>query len=371
MLSLTPCVLASERDYNIIVRIVTEGYVWVECAGQTFESARHGILLHDQKIHKITLPMSVLDSSQSYKVCVRLNASEETEKTEYSFKPVPLHGRVRFMYISDTHGMVDEPLKAAQTTDGYDAVLCSGDFCNEYESEEEISATFELLASMTGGCIPVVFARGNHDYRGSRATFFADLISNSIGNTYYTFRLGSVWGIVLDCGEDKTDNECSHAVNCHKLRCDQVEFMNALINGADSDYCDRDVRVRLALCHEPVSTSLVREIREIYDIETELYSQWTELLNRLGIDLLISGHRHKISAVYPGSEKARYGVNYLTVVGADFTRPGKLTPNAERSYRCTCIEIDNEIRITTADSYGAVTELAVLPVKSEQQRNTQ
>lgn len=47
------------------------------------------------------------------------------------------------------------------------------------------------------------------------------------GNTFYDFTLGDIAGIVLDCGEDKTDDhaEYGHTVACHGFRLRETRWL--------------------------------------------------------------------------------------------------------------------------------------------------
>ena len=51
------------------------------------------------------------------------------------------------------------------------------------------------------------------------------------GNTYYTFRIGSVWGMFLDCGEDKLDSheEYGGTVCFHRFRERETAFIKDVI----------------------------------------------------------------------------------------------------------------------------------------------
>ncbi|MBO5269618.1 MAG: serine/threonine protein phosphatase, partial [Clostridia bacterium] len=77
-----------------------------------------------------------------------------------------------------------------------------------------------IAAGVTKGRIPVVFARGNHDTRGKYAERLANHTPTDNGRSYYSVRLGKLWMLVLDCGEDKNDDhaEYGHTMCCHAFR---------------------------------------------------------------------------------------------------------------------------------------------------------
>ena len=105
-------------------------------------------------------------------------------------------------------------------------MVLNGDIQDDSSKLENFNTIFEIAARLTNGEKPVVFSRGNHDMRGACAELFPDYTPTDNGNTYYTFRLGSIWGMVLDSGEDKDDSykEYGHLVCCHGFRERQIEF---------------------------------------------------------------------------------------------------------------------------------------------------
>lgn len=77
---------------------------------------------------------------------------------------------------------------------------------------------------------PAVFAVG----RAYGAFDF--LILN--GDSYYTFRLGKIWGMALDCGEDKMDKdpEYGSTICCHAFRQQETAFIRQVIADARTAY---------------------------------------------------------------------------------------------------------------------------------------
>lgn len=50
------------------------------------------------------------------------------------------------------------------------------------------------------------FSRGNHDMRGKLSEKMQTYTLTDNGNSYYSFQIGALWEMVLDCGEDKADS---------------------------------------------------------------------------------------------------------------------------------------------------------------------
>ena len=112
------------------------------------------------------------------------------------------------------------------------------------------------------------------------------------GATYYTFRAGCLWGVVLDCGEDKPDTNIEYGGVADFLgfREAQTDYLRGLIQHADTTYNAAGITRRIALCH----INFTRTDRPFNDHNPALYEKWIGCLNEIGIDMLICGHEHRV-----------------------------------------------------------------------------
>lgn len=152
--------------------------------------------------------------------------------------------------LAETHSRVDDPCRAAKYFgDKLDMLILNGDIPAESKTPEDIRAIYDITSELTHGEIPLVFARGNHDYRGRLATDLPDYIGTRDGETYFTFRIGSLWGVALDCGEDKMDSDVEYGglVDCHDMREKETKFLKRVIEHADQEYLAEGVTHRIAL----------------------------------------------------------------------------------------------------------------------------
>ena len=101
--------------------------------------------------------------------------------------------------------------------------------------------------------------------RGNSAELLADHTPTDHGLPYFTFRVGPVWGIVLDAAEDKPDDfpEYGHTICAEVFRREEDAWLDRVI--ASHDW--RGARLRLVIAHKPIA----HEIRPPFDIEKELY----------------------------------------------------------------------------------------------------
>lgn len=244
MLTTSPAVFAVNREYQIMFYTDAPAFVSVKIANREFFDESNGIMRSLRNIHRVTVPMKLLDEACAYTVCEEplierkpyFTETKEIAETEYSFKPVPKKN-ARAYHIADAHNYIDSPVAASRVFGDVDFLIFNGDILNDSGDMNNFFNIYEIASKITGGSRPVVFSRGNHDLRGIYAETFADYTPSHNGNTYYTFRLGSIWGIVLDCGEDKDDShpEYGHSVRCHPFRMRETEFIKKTTANAETD----------------------------------------------------------------------------------------------------------------------------------------
>ena len=363
-----PCVFAVGNEYQIAFNTTEFGIAWIECGGNTYKSSAGGLMISETLIHKISVPMDVLDSAKAYRVCMRPLPERrpyfpelgELETHDFAFRPVDAARPVRMYMLADTHSRVEEPLRALRQYGEIDMLVMNGDVPAESKTPEDIRAIFELTGEAAKGEIPVVFARGNHDYRGRLATELPKYIGTDNGNTYFTFRIGGIWGIVLDCGEDKLDihPEYGGMVDCHALRLAETEFIKSVIKNSENEYLAPGVATRLAITHLPFPTRLVERNGETFDIEQEIFAEWTALLNEIGPDMMLCGHEHRMHIFAKGHEDLRFGAEFPVVVGsAVFVGKNRCNyPEFENAtFICTGFTVDgSSIAVHATDDAGHI-----------------
>lgn len=321
-----PCVFAVGNEYQIAFNTREYGVAWVEVDGRAYRDSRNGLMRSETLIHKVALPMAVLDAARRYRVCFRALPVRrpyfpelgELQTRDYAFRPVDESRPFRAFMLADTHSRVDAPCSAAEAFGAVKLLILNGDIPAESKQIEDIRAIYDITSHLTHGEIPVVFARGNHDYRGRLATELPEYIGTRQGETWFTFRMGGLWGIVLDCGEDKrdTDPEYGGLVDCHGMRLQETAFLKDVLRRADEEFRAPGVCKRVAICHMPFPTKQVTMNDEKFTIETELYSEWTQLLNGMDLDMMLCGHMHWPDLVEPGSENMRLSANFPIVIGS-------------------------------------------------------
>ena len=322
MLKTAPAVFAVGNCYQIMVEVKSQALMSVRIGDAIYYDETNGIMNSLSPLHRVTVPMEALNEKKEYTVCIRpiverlpyfTQTKPELEYT-YTFRPVPQQD-IRIYHISDAHNRIAEPVAAAMAFGEIDLLILNGDVIDHSGDPEKFANIYEICSELTGGSIPVVFSRGNHDMRGNYAEKFADYTPNCSGNTYYTFRIGSLWGIVLDCGEDKEDGheEYGYTVACHVFRQRQTDFIRSIITNAENEYAHKDVKTKLVIAHNPIS----RLNKAPFNIEADIYSQWSKLLKEhIKPNLMICGHMHKTNIFPVGGEIDHLGQPCTIVIAA-------------------------------------------------------
>jgi len=354
-----PTVFAVGQMYQIFIPFNCEVIVRIRVGEREFCDESNGILRSGNPIHQIEVPMELLDAAKAYTVSYRVMlerkpyfpVSEEPVEMIFAFKPVT-GDTIRIYHIADTHNMPELPQRAgAWFGDELDLLILNGDIPDFLDKVENFNTTFEIAAAVTGGHIPVVFARGNHDARGLLAERFADYTPTCGGHTYYTFRLGSLWGMVLDCGEDKDDThpEYGGTVCFHDFRLRQTDFIRRTIQNRACEYAAPGVKHRIVVCHIPFTCRYTPP----FDPDPGIYAEWTRLMREeIEPEVFIFGHHHVTEIWRKGSERDAYGQPCDAVVGASPV----LSPDPEkRAFVGTALTLSEDgVHVVFSDHNGAV-----------------
>ena len=314
-----PSVFAVGKEYQIFVPVKVPCLMWVRVGEECFYDHSNGILRSDVTTHKISIPIKALDKAREYTVCARRMIErkpyfpEVSDVMEYTspFRPVPENRPIHIYHLADAHNRVEDPVSAGRYFgDELDLLVLNGDIPNHAGDVVYFSAIHKIASEITKGQIPVVFSRGNHDTRGFAAEKLEEYTPTDNGRSYFTFRLGSLWGIVLDCGEDKPDSheEYGHTTCFEAFRKEETAFLHRTVQNAKEEYRAEGVRYRLVICHIPFSFTP----RPPFNIETDTYTEWCRLLREeICADLMLSGHHHKC---------------YLSEVGSSYDHKGQPCP---------------------------------------------
>ncbi len=326
MFSQTPVIYAVGDEYQLMVYTSRQAFISVKIGSRVFDDTVCGFMRSEKGMRRIIIPAAVLDKAKSYTLRFEYIAERksyfteitETEEKTYSFRPVSAKDKIRFYQAGDVHGRKKAAVKAAKLYGDMDFLLLNGDM-EESRKKADFSVAHNFAAEISKGEIPVVYVRGNHENRGALVEQLSDYIPHRNGKTYYTFRLGNIWGLVLDCGEDKVDShpEYGSSVRFQPFRREETEFIRSVIKNKSAEYAAEGVEHVIVAVHVP----FVMSFGEEFDIEEEVYTEWLSLLKKINPELMLSAHIHRYGIFKPGDSLLRFDPP-CTVVAGSYNKDG-------------------------------------------------
>ncbi|MCD8040577.1 MAG: metallophosphoesterase [Clostridia bacterium] len=240
-------------------------------------------------LHKVSIPMNVLDEAKGYTItsvpvyaeAAYLSVSGKEHSVEYTFRPVDTSDGLQIYNISDNHEVLSGASKAAKYFGSdLDILILNGDIINDVSTLYQITLIYKLANRITGGEVPVIYSRGNHECNGKYAERLADYVGSYNGKLYYNVKLGDAYFTVLDTNNDMqdTDYRIAPSANHATQRAEETEWLNSLT------YWGEDCTYRILIAHMGFALS-----------DYSRFPEWTaELIEATDgkYDLCLSGHTH-------------------------------------------------------------------------------
>lgn len=330
VLKTTPAVFAVGKNYQITVPVSCETVMWVRVGEHCFYDDSNGILRSAKRIHKMTVPREILDNEREYIICYRkiikrkayFSKTLGVKEEKFTFRPVG-NERVVAYHVADAHNMIDEPVACAEKfiaeIGEIDFLILNGDVPEDSGRIKNFDTIYKIIGQITKGEIPVVFSRGNHDTRGVYAEQIAEYTPCDNGNSFFTFKMGNIWGVVLDCGEDKpdTNEEYGNTVACSSFRKRETAFLEELSKNGETEFSAEGVEHKIVVAHNPFT----RKYEPPFNIEEDTFSYWAQILKeKIKPKIMICGHIHKFSVDMPGGENDAFGQPCPVVVGSQVNK---------------------------------------------------
>ena len=303
-----PVVYAVEDEYQIVWITSANATGEVKVGEETFGDLYAGSLDSETTVHKVIVPMDVLDAAGEYTILstqilyrgpysgLRGRTLSET----VAFHPIDLSDGLNYYTLSDSHEYLRAAAEAASWFgENLDFLILAGDIASHLEEEADIALLLDLAHRITGGSRPVVYARGNHETKGDVANQLSKYVGSKDEKFYYYVSLGRVFLLVLDLGEDHDDDwwEYYDTARFAAYRAEQTAFLEDLL--LDPLAWDPSYVYRLGVCHMPVNyvTKGTGAFRLDNLFLKDVKETWTGLLNDLDLDLMVSGHHHQLMPI--------------------------------------------------------------------------
>ncbi|MBQ2710504.1 MAG: metallophosphoesterase [Clostridia bacterium] len=308
-------VYAVEDQYQIVFSSKTEARAWVEIDGVRYYDNYNGSNRSNTRIHKVTVPMKVLNDAGAYEIHVQKMTYRgpfggykgRDISQSYTFRGVDASDGLDYYAISDIH------MGRKISVDAYkncgkkvELLVMAGDIVSMMDSFDDANLTNVIAHDMTGGSIPVIYARGNHELKGKYSEYFDQFVGSFNGKFYYNVWLDNTYVAVLDIGEDHDDDwwEYYGTADYEKYRAEQYDMLSQTLGEGKYASCD----YKMAVCHIPPVFVNSRKNHE------HCKATLTDLLNKLDINMCISGHQHDLLIFEPDTvvpnQKLTYNESY-------------------------------------------------------------
>ena len=297
-----PVVYAVEDTYQIVFSTNHPATAWVEIDGEAYYDLFAGSMKSIDTVHKITVPQEKLDAAKAYSIHAEKMIyrgpfggfkGKEISKS-YTFRPVNTADGLVYYTMTDVHHARTGAVAAAKSVENLDFLVILGDSVGMTEYEKDAQFSNLLAHDVTGGQIPVVYARGNHEIKGAYAEVLYKYVGSKNESFYYWFTLSDIFGITLDLGEDHDDGwwEYYGTDRFTLYHEEQTRFLQELVEAKPYD----DYRYTLVACHIPIQFVNSRKDH------VQVKAAWTQLLNQIQPDLAVYGHQHDLYPFLEGQE---------------------------------------------------------------------
>lgn len=354
-----PVVFLAGDTYQIIFETDITGIARAFVGDRMYTDNTNGVVRSSDTFHRIIIPCEALDLAGGYRIefahiedrkPYRPKSGEFITETRRFFAPGK-NPTLKMYMLSDTHTRVDAPsVCGSYFGDQLDVLVLAGDIGHSAKSPELVKTIHRIAENVLHGEKPCIFVRGNHDTRGVYAEFLPSIIGNIGGNTFFTFRVGGVWGVALDCGEDKIDSheEYGDIADYTAFREAQTRFLKNIIKNKENEYENNGIEHKIAICHIPFT--LIK-----HDFADHIYNEWTSLLNEIGIEVMITGHKHKIEYhdAYAAIDESKTVAEFPIIVGARMSDdPLSLCETKDDEFCATALEFfkngETELKFTNS-----------------------
>ena len=297
-----PVVYAVEDTYQIVFSTNHSATAWVEIGGEKYYDLFAGSMKSEDTVHKITVPQQKLDAAKSYSIHAEKmiyrgpfgGFKGKQISKRYDFRPVNADDGLDYYTVTDAHHAAEGVINAAMAVQNLDFLVVLGDSVGMVEYEKDVQYTNLIAHAITGGEMPVVYARGIHEIKGQYAEALHKYVGSKNGSFYYWFTLSDVFGITLDLGEDHDPGwwEYYGTDQFALYHNEQTSFLQELVE--EKPY--EGYKYTLVACHIPIQFVNSRKDH------VEVKAAWTQLLNQIQPDLAVYGHQHDLYPFLDGQE---------------------------------------------------------------------
>ena len=312
----------------------------LKMAYNTFNSIRLK-RLEPAKAYDYRILSKEMRSFQPYKVVF----GDSIATPWHTFSTIDPEGKGASIFItSDMHGdaaKLDTLLHWADYKTCH-AFFYAGDMMNYMDRPELPFTSFiDISVKRFASSIPFEVVRGNHETRGNLAREFSRYFPKEDGKIYGAYRLGDIMVVMLDSGEDKADSHPVYAglTDFDAYRTEQAAWLEELVQ--TKEY--KTARYRIVISHFPMVMPSDNRKEGVWKGWEDAIRKFLPVLNKAGVDLLVSGHTHRYAYYEAGAD----GNNFPVLI--------------QGAYSAARLDVkDGKIQMKVLDTAGQVLKEAVL-----------
>ena len=324
-------------------------YCWVEYGTDTTQLKRARTIVDGQVVcnnylHKIRIDGLQPGQKYYYRVCSQeillyqayKKVFGNTAQSAFSEFTLPATDTDSFTAVvfNDLHQHTQTFRSLCQQIKNvnYDFVVFNGDCVDDpVDHNQATSFISELTEGVCGDRIPTFFMRGNHEIRNAYSIGLRDHYYYMGDKTYGAFNWGDTRFVLLDCGEDKTDDHwVYYGLNDFtQLRNEQVDFLKKELSSKEFKKAGK----RVLIHHIPLYGN---------DGKNLCANLWTKLLEKAPFNISLNAHTHK----YAYHPKGELGNNYPVIIGGGYKMDGATVMILEKK--------KDELRVKVLNAKGKI-----------------
>jgi predicted MPP superfamily phosphohydrolase len=232
-----------------------------------------------------------------------------TRKAEIFTTPGLNMEKVNFLVINDVHenaAKLGSYLRKAGMKEK-DFCFFNGDMVDFLQEAGQLFNGFiDTATTYFASVKPFYYIRGNHETRGYLARSLKEYFDFMNDSFYYSFDEGPVHFTVLDCGEDKPDDNRYYygLADYDSYRKSELEWLKKEVKSNSF----KNAKYRIVMVHMPV----IKQDEQGWGMKY-LSDNFGPVLQDTGIDLMMSAHTHR-NTFY---EKDKSGFGYPVLVNSN------------------------------------------------------
>ena len=280
---------------------------------ETVYQVEDGMRNANSEVFKFRVPTK--NSSLRYRVSAKEITKFEPYKIEYGSLiqsdstgitlPESKQKSINCLILNDVHEQKDSYgyLYEKSKLPKKDLVFLNGDSFHYVTNQQDLTEKLlKPIGDKFASHTPFLMIRGNHETRGSFSRSYKNYFDYPENKFYQAFKMGPIFWIILDSGEDKPDDHEVYGgtVDYDNYRLQQKEWLTKVLQSKDR----KEAKHTLVITHIPFHHS------DEWHGTKHNHECFHQLLNNHKVDAVISGHTHKYSFHPPDNNH-----NYYVIIG--------------------------------------------------------